>query len=136
VLLKNSNRTILLIGFLALLPALAAIGSAAQVATPRVPLAGKTVCESPAKVTVTVFLKRSRAVIPHAFVLLRAHGDRPFQLELETDSNGRATASVPCGYLDVFATALNFAPSAIRTEIEQDGQFVAISLDADPMIQY
>jgi hypothetical protein len=136
VLMKNSNRTVLLIGFLVLLPALTAIGTAAQLASPRVPLADKHVCKSPVKVTVTVFLKHSSAVIPRAFVFLRGQGAKPFQLELEADSSGRATASVPCGYLDIFATAFNFAPGAIRTEIEQDGQFVAISLDADASTQY
>ena len=48
----------------------------------------------------------------------------------------RATASVPCGYLDVFATGFGFAPDAKRLMVEKDHQFLAISLEAFPMIEY
>jgi hypothetical protein len=57
-------------------------------------------------------------------------------MELRTDANGQAKASVPRGYLDIFATGLNFAPNAKRVQIEKHEQFMAISLDANPLTQY
>ena len=110
--------------------------SAAQVVSRPVPLDGDAACTSPATVTVTVFLKNSNAVIPYAVVLLRNVAGKRLQLELQTDANGRATASVPCGYLDVFATGYGFAPNAKRLMVEKDHQFLAISLEAFPMIDY
>jgi hypothetical protein len=131
--MRQSKRLVVMIAFV-LLSACTVVDSVAQVAAPLVPLAGETWCKSPATMTVTVFLNKSRAVIPRASVVLRGVG-KPFQMELQTDANGQAKASVPCGYLDMFATAYDFAPNAKRIHIEKNQQFVAISLDASPQTE-
>jgi hypothetical protein len=119
-----------------LLTSFAAVTSAAQQVSLPVPISGEATCTSPATVTVTVFLNKSSAVIPKAYLLLRGVAGKSFQVELQTDADGRATASVPCGYVDIFATARNFAPNAKRVGVEKDRQFLAISLDASPLAQY
>ena len=54
-----------------------------------------------------------------------------------TDAEGRATASVGCGgYVDVFATAAGWDSNAKKVLVENEKQFVAISLDVFPMTQY
>jgi hypothetical protein len=66
------------IAFLVFLLVLTSVDSTAQVAGPLTPPAGETPCNSPATVTVTVFLSKSSAVIPRAVVLLRAVVGKPF----------------------------------------------------------
>ena len=82
---------------------------------------------------------KSGAVIPNAFVLLirGALSPTPHLSELRTDAEGRATASVGCGgYVDVFATAVGWDSNAKKVLVENEKQFVAISLDVFPMTQY
>jgi len=67
--------------------------------------------------TVTVTTEDG-AVIPNALVILREdtlgqpRGVKVFELELRTDEIGKATAAVPCNYLDVFVAHDGFAPAA------------------------
>jgi hypothetical protein len=126
--MRQSKRLVLLM----VLVLLSTFAIAQQVSFP-MPLAGETLCHSPVTITVTVFLNKSSVVIPHAVVLLRPILGKPSQSELRTDANGQAKASVPCGYLDMFATGFSFAPSAKRVQIEKNEQFVAISLDPSPL---
>jgi hypothetical protein len=95
-------------------------------------------CKVSSTLTVTVSDK-SGAVIPNAFVLLirSALSSAPQLSELRTDAEGRATASVGCGgYVDVFATAAGWDSNAKKVLVENEKQFVAISLDVFPMTQY
>ena len=120
---------------LTLLPLLFAVVATAQM----VSVPENDTCKGSSTVTVTVFLDKSVAVIPNAFVLLRGGGlgkGKPFQLELATNAEGRAIASVPCGYVDVFATATNFAPNAEKVLILEDKRSIAISLKLYPITQY
>lgn len=57
-----------------------------------------------------------------------------FQLELHTNAAGKATASVPCGYLDFFATAGGFSPIAEKLSIRKDSQEITIALKVHRMI--
>jgi len=116
-----------------LLPVLTTFGVAAQMVT-----VTPNQCKVSSTLTVTVSDK-SGAVIPNAFVLLirGALSPTPQLSELRTDAKGRATASVGCGdYLDVFATANGFDANAKKVLIEEEKQFVAISLAIFPNTQY
>jgi hypothetical protein len=119
------------IAFVALLPLLAAFNVSAQlVGTPKEPG-----CNVSGTVTVSIS-DLSGAVIPNAFVLFRgdrASNAKPFQLELRTNAAGRATASVPCGYVDFFAAADGFTPYAKKLLVEQDSSSASVRLKVYPI---
>jgi len=123
------------IAFVALLPLLAAFNVSAQiVGTPKEPG-----CNVSGTVTVNVS-DLSGAAIQNAFVLFRADrlgtsNAKPFQLELRTNAAGRATASVPCGYVDFFAAADGFTPHAAKLLIKQDSSSASVRLEVHPITQ-
>jgi hypothetical protein len=98
-------------------------------------VATEPLCRELSKLTVTVF-DMTGAVVPKAFAMLRSPagpaGGKPFELQTIADENGKVAVSFSCGYLDVFATALFFAPSAKRVEIDGETRFVAIRLETYP----
>ena len=116
------------IAFAALLPPLVVFHAAAQVVgTPEAPK-----CKVSGTVTVSVS-DPSGAVIQNAFVLVRADrkgasNAKPFQLELRTNSAGRGTASVPCGYVDFFVAADGFTPHAEKLLVEQNSSSASVRL--------
>lgn len=83
--------------------------------------------------TITVTTE-GRAVIPHALVILREdtfgqpRGAKVFELELRTDETGKATAAVPCNYLDVFVTHDGFAPAAQKILVTTDANTFSVPL--------
>jgi hypothetical protein len=124
---------------LGLFPVLVALDSPTQIVSP---LPGESTCKGSSLVIVKV-TDKSGAVIADAFVLLRADGSvnqEPLQLELLTHSAGKltgtATTSVPCGYLDVFATARGFAPYAKKFLIQQNAQDIVFFLEVYPRTDY
>ncbi|MFZ1919894.1 MAG: hypothetical protein WAU58_20165, partial [Terriglobales bacterium] len=78
-------------------------------------------------------------MIPHAFVVLREDtlgqpkGVKVFELELRTDETGKATAAVPCNYLDVFVAHDGFAPAAQKILITIDAHAFSIPLKTYPI---
>jgi hypothetical protein len=120
------------ITFVYLLPLLPAVSVSAQM----VSTSAAPTCN--ASVTVS---DPNGGVIQNAFVLFRADRlgtpkAKPFQLELRTNSAGRATASVPCGYVDFFAAADGFAPHAAKLLIGLDSSSSSVRLNVYPMTQY
>ena len=72
------------------------------------------------------------AVIARAFVEIRSdslerENPQAFHLEVRTDSNGEARASLPAGFYDVFAASTGFAPTAKKMQV-RDGIPVALRL--------
>ena len=91
-------------------------------------------CETMGTLRITV-TDHSGAVIPNAFVFIRADqlGNRKaFQLELHTNSVGNATASVPCGYVDVFIARDGFAPHAEKVLV-RDTSILSLALEVYSM---
>ncbi len=94
---------------------------------------GSTDCPSPVSLTVTVTTEEG-AAIPNAFLFLRQDtAGEPrkvmaFELQLQTDEEGRASASVGCDYLDIFATAGGFSPAAEKVLITKDAHAFSIPL--------
>jgi hypothetical protein len=133
--MKRTMLMALWIAFVALLPLLAAFNITAQiVGTRKAPG-----CNVSGTVTVNVS-DLSGAAIQNAFVLFRADrlgtsNAKPFQLELRTNSAGRATASVPCGYVDFFAAADGFTPHAAKLLVEEDSSSSSVRLNIYPIIQ-
>jgi hypothetical protein len=106
---------------------------AVNVSAQQIPMPGEATCNVRGTVNVTV-TDLSGAVIPNAFVLFRADQggiskDKPFLLELRTNSDGKAKASVPCGVVDFFVGAHEFTPHAARLVIAQDSSSASVRLD-------
>jgi len=99
---------------------------------------GSVNCPPAVNLTVTVTTEGG-AVIPHAFVILREdtlgqpRGVKVFELELRTDETGKATAAVPCNYLDVFVAHDGFAPAAQKILITIDKRAFSIPLKWYPI---
>jgi hypothetical protein len=94
-------------------------------------------CKGSSTVTVTVF-DANASRVPNAFVMLRGGGlekGEPFKVETTTDADGKAVASVPCGYSDVFAAARGFAPYAEKTLILEDRRSIAVVLKVYLMVE-
>src|ERR1035438_3050788 len=95
-------------GFVALFTVLAVLNVPAQMVSTQLEPA-EAPCTVSAAVTVTV-TDPAGAVVQNALVLLHVE---PHRLEeLRTNSTGKVTASVPCGYVDVFVAANGFRPHA------------------------
>src|ERR1700750_2940906 len=114
-----------LLAFLGWVPMLFVTCAAAQ----RGPLRSEPTCTVSGTVTLTVS-ELSGARIPNAFVLFRANrfgnGDtKQAPLEMRTNSVGIASASVACGYADLFVGADGFAPQARELLIEQNTSSIA-----------
>jgi hypothetical protein len=128
--MRQSNL-IARITFLSLLPLLGAASAFAQTFSSAEPSCN-------ASVTIS---DPNGAVIQNAFVLFRVDQlgtpkAKASQFELRTNSAGRATASVPCGYVDFFAAADGFAPHAAKLLIGQDSPPSLVRLNVYPMTQY
>ena len=99
---------------------------------------GSVCCPSAVNLTVTV-ITEDGAVIPDALVILREdtlgepRGVKVFESELRTDKNGKATAAVPCNYVDAFVTANGFAPAAHKFLITKDAHTLSVPLKAYPI---
>jgi hypothetical protein len=120
------------ITFASLLPLLVGVSAPAQI--------DSTSAEPMCNASVTVS-DPSGAVLQNALVLFRKDrlgtpNAKSFQLELRTNSAGRATASVPCGYVDFFAAADGFAPHAAKLLIGQDSSPSSVRLSVYPITQY
>ena len=95
---------------------------------------GSVSCPPAVNLTVTVTTEDGAAVIPNALVILREdtlgqpRGVKVFELELRTDENGKATAPVPCNYLDVFVGHDGFAPVAQKFLITKDAHTFSVPL--------
>src|ERR1039458_5369578 len=95
---------------------------------------GSVSCPPAVNLTVTVTTGDGAAVIPNALVILREdtlgqpRGVKVFELELRTDENGKATAAVPCNYLDVFVGHDGFAPVAQKFLITKDAHTFSVPL--------
>lgn len=112
---------------------------AVNVAAQKVTMPGEPTCNVSGTVTVTV-ADLSGAVIPNAFVLFRADRSgtpkaKPFLLELRTNSVGKATASVPCGYVDVLVGAHGFTPQAAKLVVTQESSSASVRLDVYTMTE-
>ncbi len=89
-------------------------------------------------VTITVTTE-SGAVVPNAMVILREDtlgepgGVKVFGGELRTEANGRASAAVPCNYLDVFVGANGFAPAAQKFLITSEAHTFSVPLKMYPI---
>jgi hypothetical protein len=123
------------IAFVAFLPLLAVVNVSAQM----VAAAEEPTCHVSGTVTVSV-TDLSGAVIQNAFVLFRADRSgtsnaKPFQLELRANSAGRATASLPCGYIDFFVAADGFTPHAAKLLVEQSSSSAPVRLNVYPITQ-
>ena len=110
-----------------------------NVSAQRVPMPGEPTCNGSGAVTVIVS-DLSGAVIPNAFVLFRADQlgtpkAKPFLLELRTNSAGKVTGSVPCGYVDFFVGADGFAPHAAKLTVAQDSSAASVRLDVYAMTE-
>jgi hypothetical protein len=133
--MRRTKLPALWIAFVALIPLLAALNLSAQIVG--IPNEGCNVSET---VTVSVSTM-SGAAIQNAFVLFRAdrlgtsNSAKPFQLELRTNAAGRATGSVPCGYVDFFVAADGFTPHAAKLLIEQGSSSASVRLEVYPIIQ-
>lgn len=53
---------------------------------------------------------------------------KDFLLERRTESAGKATVSVPCGYLDLFAAADRFTSHAEKMLIERENTLLSVKL--------
>jgi len=99
---------------------------------------GSVNCPSTVNLTVTVTTEDG-AVIPNALVILREdtlgqpRGVKVFESELRTESNGKATAAVPCNYLDVLVGANGFAPAAQKFLITRDAHTFSVPLKMYPI---
>jgi hypothetical protein len=94
---------------------------------------GSVNCPALVNLTVTVTTEGG-AVIPNAVVILREdtlgepRGVKVFGGELRTEANGKASAAVPCNYLDVFVAANGFAPAAQKFLITRDAHTFSVQL--------
>lgn len=133
--MKRLKLTCALFALFVLFPMLTAF-SAAQVVSG----GNEPTCADTGTVTLTVS-EESGAVIQNAVALFRADrlGDRkakPLQLELHTDATGKASASIPCGYVDVFVAADGFTPQAKKLLIGQHSSSMSVRLNVYPQTQY
>lgn len=117
---------------LSLFAALVTVNVSAQI----VAAPSEDTCTTSATLSVTV-TDATGAVIQNAFVMLRAEGPsvpnaQPFQLELQTNLVGKAIASVPCGYMDIFSTSPRFTPHTEKLLIAKVAQSVSVALQVDP----
>jgi hypothetical protein len=124
-----------LFAFLGCFAALSITGVAAQT----VPLSSDLACKLSGAVTLTVS-DLSGARIPNVFVLLRANrwSDRRIEqvpLEVRTSSAGIITASVPCGYADLFVAADGFTPQARELLIDQKTPSISVRLEVRPQTE-
>jgi hypothetical protein len=116
--------------FVVLLTVLAVLHVPAQmVSSPTKP--GEATCTvSAVSVTVT---DPSGGVIQNALVLLYVE---PLRLEeLRTNSGGKATASPPCGYVDVFVAANGFTPHAEKL-LARESTSITVALSVYPVVMY
>ena len=60
-------------------------------------------------------------------------GTKVFELELRTDETGKATAAVPCNYLEVFVAHEGFAPAAQKILITADAHTFSVPLKTYPI---
>jgi len=99
---------------------------------------GSVCCPRAVNLTVTV-ITEDGAVIPNALVILtedtlgQPRGVKVFESELRTDNTGRATAAVPCNYLNAFVTANGFAPAAQKFLITKDTHTLSVPLKMYPI---
>jgi hypothetical protein len=96
-----------------------------------------TSCKGSGAVIITI-TDSTGALIPNAFVLFRGDGlgnakSKDFLSERRTDSTGKQIVTVPCGLLDLFATADGFAPHAEKLVIERDATEVLVKLELYPI---
>jgi hypothetical protein len=85
-------------------------------------------------ITVTI-TDQSGAVIQDAFVVLKADRTRTtesFELEARTNAAGSVKTSLPCGLIDIFATANGFTPFAQKLTIGDETHTVSIPLKVYP----
>jgi hypothetical protein len=115
--------------FVVLLAVLAVRVPAQMVSSPSKPGEG-TCAVSAVSVTVT---DPSGAVIQNALVLLHVE---PLRLvEVRTNSGGQATASLPCGYVDVFVAANGFTPHAEKL-FARESTSITVALSVYPVVMY
>jgi len=99
---------------------------------------GSVNCPALVNLTVTVTTEGG-AVIPNAVVILREdtlgepRGVKVFGGELRTEANGKASAAVPCNYLDVFVAANGFAPAAKKFLVTRDAHTFSVPLKTYPI---
>ena len=96
-------------------------------------------CNRSGTVMVTVS-DSSGAVIPNAFLLFRADRccsakGKAAPLELWTNSEGKVTASVPCGYVDFFVAADGFTPHAEKMLINKNASSASLRLEVAKMVE-
>ena len=132
--MKRSFWVALRLALFTLLLPVAVNVSAQRTAVPDAPT-----CNVSGTVNVTV-VDLPGAAISNAFVLFRADQlgtpkAKPFLLELRTNSAGKAMASVPCGYADLFVAADGFAPHAAKLSIAQDSSSTSIRLEVSAMAE-
>ena len=96
---------------------------------------GSVNCSATVNLTVTVTDITGGAVIPNALVILRedtlgeSRTAKIFKIELRTEENGKASAAVPCNYLDVFVGHDGFAPVAKKILVTRDADTVSVPLE-------